>query len=469
MLRNALRTTAFALAAVALLAAAVPAAAQTPTGLTRSQFLSQYKSNLAADGASELAQLTDPNVIALFGLTVEDLLVGDLADAQQQLDDLETYFDVHYELIEITDAPGSLDVLGIRESVSHGTTDFRGWGPVLVRPGGALDAVYQAPHPIDDQYTEKITLDAYLDDCCAALAFFSGSRRHSNGDGDGDGEDDSDVAHDTDTLFHALTEWAASVAAVDPAFYFQVHASIDRTSEPTIVASDGASRPPWPAVTNGHPLVPVDDAVDADGFVTMGVWGFDEGVGNEDGDYVNPGTQNVQGDFLESVSQREQFIHLEIERAARVDYDNGTGDGFDGINGLFRALREILGPEIQEESFTAPSTACRGEDIGTATALALRNAGDAAIDTYYHVGWYLSSDETYDASDRLLLGGRDQVMSMDAGEIVQVSINSNQIPTWATLGNQFLLVVIDEFDYIGERLENNNVLARPIEIQDCTP
>jgi hypothetical protein len=461
------RAVPFLLVAAALAASAVPAAAQT--ALTRSQFLKEYKANLAADGQGEYTRLTDPSVVALFELAVEDLMVGDLVDAQQQLDDLATFFNVHYELIEITDAPGPLAVLGLRETAAHGTAGFRGWGAVLVRPGGALDAVYQAPHPIDDQYTEKITLDAFLDDCCSALALFSGARRHSNGDGDGDGEDDSDAAHDTDSLFHALTEWAAGVAATDPAFYFQVHASIDRASEPTVVASDGASRPPWPPVTNGHPLVPVDDAVDAEGFVTMGVWGFDEGVGTEDGDYLRPGTQNAQGDFLETASQREQFVHLEIERTARVEYDAGSGNGFDGLHGLFRALRALLGPEIREAAYTAPATACRGEDIGSQVSLALENAGETAIGSYFHVGWYLSSDETWDASDRLLLGGRDQVFSMAPGQVVQVTVASNQVPTWATVGPQYLLVAVDEFDYVDERLENNNVLVRPIEIQDCTP
>lgn len=453
------------LPATLLVAGAAAAGAQTP--LTASNFLTQYKANLAADGAGEFERLTDAAIRGHFENLLDALLVDDLTAAGNEITALAA-LNVDYELIEITDAPGDLPVLGFRETADHTATDFRGWGPVLVRPLGATDAVYQAPHPIDDQYTEEITLDAFLDDCCAAVALFSGSRRHSNGDADNDGWDDSDVAHDTENLFHALTVHLANQTAAAPAFYPQVHASQDRASEPSIVASDGDDRPPAPDVTNGHPLVPIDDAVDAAANVTMGICSFSEGPGDdEDGDYLLCATTNIQGDFLETVGQRQQFMHYELERAARVDYHNGSGAGFDGIQDLFAAFRATLGPDIRVSSLATPATACRGEDIAPATSLAVVNAGEAAISTYYHIGWYLSADMELDASDRLLLGGRDQVYSMAAGETVNVSIGVNEIPSTATLGSQYLLVVVDEFDGITERLENNNVAAVPIDI-NCT-
>ncbi len=377
------------------------------TQVTTAQFLNEYKANLAADGQNEFTRLTDATIRTHFETLLQALLDDNLVAAGNEITALAA-LNVHYELIELTDAPGDLPVLGFRETVDHTDANFVGWGSVLVRPLGATDAVYQAPHPIDDRFTEAITLDAYLDDCCAAVAQFSGSRRNSNGDSDGDGEPDSDVPNDTENLFHALTEWMANLTATNapPAFYFQVHGAQNRTSEPTITGSDGAERPPDPPVTNAHPLVPIDDTVDAAGHVTMGVCGFDEGAGDdEDGDYRLCATDNVQGDFLDGLGQREQFMHFELERAARDDWDNGSGAGFDGIEGLFQALRASLGPDIRLDALSTPATACRGEDIASQISLTVTNAGEAAITSFYHIAWYLSADTVFDAGDTLLVGG----------------------------------------------------------------
>lgn len=461
---HALRPRSLAFAAL-LLATSLSATAQLP--MTAEDFSDDHTDNLAAVGSGQFDPLTDATVRGHFEDLVDALLVGDLATAGDRIADLDA-LDVHYELVEITDAGGTLPVFGFRESVANTHPDFRGWGPVLVRPGGALDVVYQAPHPIDDLHSEDIALDAYLEDCCAALAVFSGARRNANGDADLDGEEDSDAAHDPDSLFHAVVAHAAALSAADPALQVQVHGAKNRISEPTFTGSDGADRPPWPPVTAGHPLEAVDAAVDADGHVSMGVCGFAEGPGNdEDGAYLLCATTNVQGDHLESVGQRERFMHFELERAARDDFNAGSGPGFDGIRGLFRAVRAQLGPEIVVDSLTAPATACRGENIAAQTALTVGNLGEVDVTSYFHVGWYLSADEVLGAGDRLLLGGRDQVYTLPAGGTAAVSIGNNIIPWNALLGPQFLLVVVDETDNHAERLEGNNVAGLPIEIVDC--
>lgn len=461
-----LRTLTLALVCVALLGAAAGAGAQTP--LTTAQFLDQYKDNLAAkEGAEEFTPLTDPAVAQLFTEVLDALYDNDLMTAQNRIGDLAALHSVRYELIEIVDAPGDLPVLGFRETEDHATgADFRGWGPALVRAGGATDVVYTAPHPEADEFSEHITLDAFMDDCCAAFALFSGSRRDSNADHDGDGEPDADVAHETENLFHVLTQHIATVTAADPAFHVQVHASIDRPSEPEIVASDGAD----PADTTGtHPLVVIDDAVDAAGFLTMGVEGWDENFGDntigfQDGDYVNPGTENVQGDFLESVNQRQSFMHVELERTPREEYDAGSGDGWDGIRHMFTTLRQGLGPDLRVETLSAPASACAGEDVAAATTLVVRNAGDGAVPRSSFVGWYLSDDPVLGVGDRLLLGGRDTLGALGPGGSQMVSLGVLELQSDVQVGSYYLLAVLDEGGVIDERIEGNNVAAVPLEV-----
>lgn len=458
------RFTLFTAGAALLFAAAASAQTVTVTPLTRAQFITQYKANLAAENAGEFERLTDAGIRDRFEELLDALLADDLQAADAALDELEL-LDVHYELIEITDAGGDFDVLGFREAVGHTTADFRGWGQVLVRPGAALDVVYQAPHPIDDEFTESIVLEGFLDDCCAALAFFSGSRRDSNGDGDGDGEPDSDVANDTENLFHALTEHVAGLDPTDPPFFVQIHSALDRTSTPTITGSDGDDRPPAPPVTSGHPLVAIDDDVDADGHVLMGVCGFSEGsADNQDGDYLLCATGNSQGDFLETVGLREQFMHFEIERAARDDWNDGSGAGFDGIRGLFRAIRELAGPELAIASYSAPVSACRSQDVEGLVALTLENRG-AARAGLQHVGWFLSTDPVLGPGDMQL--SLDQVSPIDPGASAAVVIDFLKMPSSVAFDDYFLLALVDHFDQVTERLEGNNVAALPVSI-GCT-
>lgn len=445
-----------------LFVSASAASAQLP--MTAEDFSDDHTDNLAVT-AGQFDPLTDATIRGHFEDLLDDLLAGDTGAAAGRLTDL-TALSVHYELIEITDAGGTLPVLGFRESVANTHPDFRGWGPVLVRPHGALDVVYHAPHPIDDQHTEDIALDAYLQDCCAAVAVFSGARRNASGDGDGDGEEDTDAAHDPDSLFHVVVEHTATLSAAAPALQVQVHAAQNRSSEPTITGSDGADRPPWPAPAAGHPAVEVDEQVDADGFVSMGVCDFAEGSGDdEDGDYLLCARTNVQGDFLETVGQRERFLHFEIERTARDHFHLGSGPGFDGIRGLFRAVRTLLGPELEIAALTAPTTACPTEDVRDEMTMAIANRGDADAGAF-QIGWYLSTDPVR-GGDKALTAAADPVLSLAAGTTVAVNLAPKQIPAGTPHGNWYLLAVIDDTNAHAERLEGNNVVARPIVIEPC--
>ena len=55
----------------------------------------------------------------------------------------------------------------------------------------------------------------------------------------------------------------------------------------------------------------------------------------------------------------------------------------------------------------SPIVACVGEDIADRSSVSLTNDGSTDILQTFNVAFYLSSDETWDPADLLLLGGRD--------------------------------------------------------------
>ncbi|MBV1859142.1 MAG: SBBP repeat-containing protein, partial [Nannocystaceae bacterium] len=119
---------------------------------------------------------------------------------------------------------------------------------------------------------------------------------------------------------------------------------------------------------------------------------------------------------------------------------------------------------------TTPAQACLGQDIGALVSLDVTNDGSDAISSTVGVAWYLSPDAFWGSGDRLLLGGRDQIVGgMAGGSTASVSINANQIPSTATTGTQYLLAVVDELGVVSERDELNNVSAQPIEITTTCP
>ncbi|MCR9164781.1 MAG: hypothetical protein ACE37F_33610 [Nannocystaceae bacterium] len=118
-------------------------------------------------------------------------------------------------------------------------------------------------------------------------------------------------------------------------------------------------------------------------------------------------------------------------------------------------------------ALTVPDEACLGEDIASRASLSVTNDGADPVSGTVGVAWYLSADTQWDATDRLLLGGRDQITGgMAAGVTRAVSLGVNQIPTSHATGPQYLLTVIDELDAVAERDELNNVMASPIELTE---
>lgn len=308
--------------------------------MTSVEFLAAYKNTVANNGSGCFVRLTDEAVTQRFESLLDAVLAGDADAAGVEVDGLGAA-GVRYRLVSLGDTAET--VLGFMEAAVPGDADYRGWGAGLVRPASTGRVVCQAPHAKADLYSEEIALQAFLDNPLARAVVLAGAHRAAVGDGDGDGAPDSDVANDTENLFHALTGRLArrGLARGEPLWFIQFHGAADRDTDPTVVGSDGSGAA---AIRAGSPLAAIDHAVDAAGSVTMGVCGLWEGEGDdEDGVYALNASNNLQGAMLATLGQRHAFMHFEIERAARDDWHAGAGAGFDGIGDLMGAIASILG------------------------------------------------------------------------------------------------------------------------------
>jgi hypothetical protein len=309
--------------------------------MTLAQFMAAHDATVAGAGSGSFRMLVDPSVVAAFEGLVSALLAGDLDVARAFILALET-LEVHYRLVEVTGLSGG-PVYGFLEAVSPGDPDYTGWGAALFRTGASGYRVYGAPHVWADLHSEDVAAQGFGDDSGAAALLLAGTHRDAVGDGNANGYADSDVAHETQNLFHLATAYLAGrgQAADAPYWFIQIHGSADLASEPDITGSNGADLPIMDAAS---PLVGVDDFIDTRHNVVSGVWGWWEGAGDDqDGDYALRGTTNAQGDLLEGMGLRDSFMHFEIEWSLRNAYHVGSGAGYDGVLDLLDALRSATG------------------------------------------------------------------------------------------------------------------------------
>ena len=303
-------------------------------------FLLEFKMNLADRGSGFFNPLVSPAEQLRFCFLAQTLRDGDLYHAADIVADLESD-GCHYRLFRLNDT--AMDIFGFMESVSPGHPDYRGWGTVLVRPGSVGHVMVQAPHVKYEVYTEEIALLAFLSNPNAVVLIMAGTHRYASDDLDFDGEADSDVAHDPHSLFHPLTLCLAQAAVTDgsPYWIMQFHGAYDRASEPDVVLSNGAE---FPFIQSGSPLVAIDDAVDAEGYLSMGVCGWFENPNDaEDGVYELTATSNIQGRALARAGLRESFMHFEIERHTRNAFHSGVDPGFTGVLMLLDDIAAVLG------------------------------------------------------------------------------------------------------------------------------
>lgn len=168
----------------------------------------------------------------------------------------------------------------------------RAWGWYLVDLSAPLGLVIEVPHPNSDLHTEEIGLALYQAVPGSILLVSGTHRRVANGAGD--------VAHRTDSMFHAV----ASDLAGRGLPQVQLHGFHDDNLPDTdVVVSPGAG-------DAGAAVRRVADRVDED-FRVCRSWRQDCG-GLE-------GTTNVQG--RDAAKRGTPFVHVEISRSIRDDRD----------------------------------------------------------------------------------------------------------------------------------------------------
>lgn len=317
--------------------------------MTSAEFLATYWETVAERDSGYFVPLMDEAVTHQFESLLDAVLAGELDAAGAVIDELGGA-GVRYRLVSLNDTVEP--VLGFMEAAVPGDEVYRGWGAVLVHPSSAGRVVYQAPHVKFDVYSHAITFRAFLDNPFSRAAVLAGTHRYAVGDGDGDGAPDSDVANDTENLFHALTGHLArrGLAQGAPLWFIQFHGAIYRDTDPSVVSSDGSGVASLPA---GNPLVGINNVVDAAGHIKMGVCGWWEGAGtDEDGAYALNASNNLQGAMLATLGQRHSFMHFEIDRPTRDQWADpiaAPGPGYDGIGDLMGAIAATL-------SGTSPSS-----------------------------------------------------------------------------------------------------------------
>ncbi|MGQ0838980.1 hypothetical protein [Actinokineospora sp.] len=169
----------------------------------------------------------------------------------------------------------------------------RGWGLYIVDLSRPARLVVEVPHPVNDLGTPDIGLELFRQTPGAVLAVAGTHRRAANGAGD--------VAHRTDSMFHAVAETLAARGLPQ----IQLHGFDDATQpDADIVLSPGASD-----VTSA--LRTAADRMSDAGLDVCRAWTQNcEGL---------EGRRNQQGRAAADLGA--SFIHVEMSRTVRDDRD----------------------------------------------------------------------------------------------------------------------------------------------------
>jgi hypothetical protein len=180
--------------------------------------------------------------------------------------------------------------------VAEAPGSARGWGLYAVDLSRPARIAVQVPHPANDLRTEEIGLELFRRVPGAVLAVAGTHRRAAGGAGD--------MAHRTDSMFHALAEEHARRHLPQ----VQLH-GFDDASLPSsdVVLSAGAGQP-------GDPIERVADAVPANLRVCR-AWRSDCGA--------LEGTKNAQG--TTAAEHATTFFHIEVNRSVRNSPSNWSG------------------------------------------------------------------------------------------------------------------------------------------------
>ena len=214
----------------------------------------------------------------------ERLLSGDTVAAQEPFDPLG---------MDTSTAVDAATGRAYALAVSRPYTE-RSWGLLVIdltAPGPHL--VLEVPHPVADQDSEHIGLALFRAIPGAVLLVAGAHRRAANRT--------ADVAHQPDSLFHAIATHLADTGLGQ----LQLHGYHDESlPSHEIVISAGAGQP-GPLVRHAA------DRLAAGGFDVCRVWRRDCGS--------LEGRRNAQG--RAAAEHGHPFVHLEINRSTRADPD----------------------------------------------------------------------------------------------------------------------------------------------------
>jgi len=174
--------------------------------------------------------------------------------------------------------------------VTEAPGDERGWGLYAADLSRPARIAVQVPHPANDLRTDQIGAELFRRVPGAVLAVAGTHRRAAGGAGD--------MAHNTDSMFHALAEEQARLGLPQ----VQLHGFDDRSLPSSdVVLSAGAGRP-------DDRIERVADAAPANLRVCR-AWRHDCGA--------LEGTKNAQGATAAKLAT--PFFHVEINRTVRDD------------------------------------------------------------------------------------------------------------------------------------------------------
>lgn len=124
-------------------------------------------------------------------------------------------------------------------------------------------------------------------------------------------------------------------------------------------------------------------------------------------------------------------------------------------------------PNLVARIVNAPKQGACGQSLGDAIQVEVHNIGDTAAGLF-SVGVYLAADKSLAPTDPLLIGGREFVQGLAAGQVYRVPmVGANQIPASIPEGirGYYLIAVADEDNRVAESNERDNQSAPwPIQV-----
>ena len=260
-----------------------------------------------------------------FHLLASALWAGDVSGADTLADTLG------YELVELTDTVTGRVYHELRDTAQP----TRGWGTYLVELSGVPDVaeyLIQTPHPLFDTDTWDIGAKLFRESRARGF-LLAGAHRHANG------TNTADVADPIGSIFQQVHEvWNGPRGEYVPV---QIHgfnaAKHNFGTETDAVLSNGDGQ-------ISPTIVEIDRLLEDTGFKSFAFASNDQIPANDPLNVlVNDGIagetfsslaarQNVQG--IHSRGLGGEFIHIELERSVRIDFNGVTNENRDIVSRL---------------------------------------------------------------------------------------------------------------------------------------